>query len=317
MGGQPAAGTGRRETGRETAAFRERTAASTARPQRAGQTQETGRPRFRGESQYEERRKPEGQARPSGRQVYQGERQRGGKPSYNREARFRKMARKRKKRRQHILAASLIGLILLICGTVFGIACWRDKKEQKAFALAGAEAAATGDYKAAAEAFDRALKPGGHIGKFETDVLLNRAEAEYRQGLYGQALETYRLLLEEDKDCQLFQEGAALCLMELGNYEEALSMGVLQGQIYNRMAVDQIEAGQYEEALASIALGRGFADLLAEQDLSFNEAVAYERMADYKKALELFEAYAGRYGDDQRARRELTFLRTRQGNNGQ
>ncbi len=302
----------------------------------------TERPRFRGESQYAGNHRNGGQpVRPGAgqvpgqsqsrrpyrpeedqsqsRRIYRPERPGGTGTSCNREARARAMARRRRKRRQQqmLLTTAVLALLLLIGGAIFGVFRWQDSKERKEFAEAGVAAAAAGNYEDAIAAFDSALKPGGRIGKFETDVLLNRAEAEYRQGAYEKALETYRLLSEDDKDNELAKEGVVLCLMEQGAYEEALSMEVLQSQVYNRMAVDQIEAGQYEEALAAIALGRGFPDSSAVRDLSFNEAVVYEKMGDYAKALELFEAYAAQYGEDEQVQRELAFLRTRQGNNGQ
>lgn len=293
---RPSAGQTGARGNRSREIVRRQTAAGSQRTNNARPGGENSRPRFRGENQYA-----------------------GNSVSYSREARVRAMARRRRKRRQRqrMLAGAAILLIFLIGGAVFGIFRWQDSKERKAFAEAGAEAAAAGNYAEAAAAFDKALKPGGRIGKFETDVLLNRAEAEYRQGFYDKALETYQLLLGDDKDSEMAKKGAALCLMEQGSYEEALALKVLQAQVYNRIAADQIEAGQYEEALASIALGRGFSDAGAEQDLSFNEAVAYERMGDYARAEELFEAYAAQYGDDGRARRELAFLKTRQGNHGQ
>lgn len=302
MAGRKIAGrgmAGREMAGRKIAGWEmagRQTAAGSQRSHNPGTGGENSRPRFRGENQYT-----------------------GNSVSYNREARARAIARQRRKRRQRqrMLAGAAILLLCLTGGAVLGILGWQDSRERKAFAEAGAAAAAAGNYEEAAAAFDKALKPGGRIGKFETDVLLNRAEAEYRQGSYDKALETYRLLLEDDRDSDMAKRGAALCLMEQGSYEEALALEVLQAQVYNRMAADQIEAGQYEEALASINLGRGFSDSLAAQDLSFNEAVAYERMGDYGRAKELFEAYTAQYGEDERARRELAFLQTRQGKYGQ
>ena len=259
------------------------------------------------------------QSQMSGSRVYHPDRSAGHGVSGSREARARAMARRRKKRRQQqrMLIAAAAALLLLIGGAISGVFYWKDWSARKESAEAGVAAAEAGNYEDAIAAFDSALKPGGAIGKFETDVLLNRAEAEYRQGSYDKALETYRLVAEDDKNNELAKKGVVLCLMEQGAYEEALAVEVLQSQVYNRMAVDQIEAGQYEAALNSITLGRGFPDTSAAQDLSFNEAVAYEKMGDYAKALTLFEAYTAQYGADERAQRELAFLRTRQGNNGQ
>ncbi len=257
---------------------------------------DNGRPRFRGEMQVS-----------SGTRRAAGER----------EARARAMARRRRQRRQRqmILTGMLITLLVLAGIGMFAGIRWKNNKERQEFAVSGVTAAQSGDYEAAIAAFDQALeKSGGRIGNFETDVLLNRAEAEYNQGDFEAALSTYQLLMESDKDNELFKKGAVLCMVETGAYEEALALNVLQSQVCSRMAAEQIEAGQYDEALATITRGRGFPDSSAARNLDFNEAVAYEYKADFARALELMEAYVQKYGADAQAERELAFLRTRQGN---
>ena len=47
------------------------------------------------------------------------------------------------------------------------------------------------------------------------------------------------------------------------------------------------------------------------QELKFNEAVCYEYLGDFAKALELFRAYAAEYGTDARVAHEIAFLETR------
>ncbi len=106
-----------------------------------------------------------------------------------------------------------------------------------------------------------------------------------------------------------------LCLVETGDYAAALDLEVLQGPVYNRMAKEQIEAGDYERALEYIELGKTFAEESAGRELAFNEAAAWEYKHDYAKALQLFEAYVENYGADETAEREIAFLKTRQGNN--
>jgi len=43
----------------------------------------------------------------------------------------------------------------------------------------------------------------------------------------------------------------------------------------------------------------------------FNEAVCYEYLGQYEKALSLFLAYIETYGSDERAEHEIAFLVTR------
>lgn len=47
------------------------------------------------------------------------------------------------------------------------------------------------------------------------------------------------------------------------------------------------------------------------QVLKMNEIVAYERLKDYKKASVLMESYLKTYPDDEEAKREYIFLKTR------
>lgn len=196
-----------------------------------------------------------------------------------------------------------------------GLKRGKDQKALRAEAMVSME---SGDYNAAIEKFDQALELSGKkVGKFEIDVLQQRAEAEYRLGDYTAALHTWQLLLEKDGEKDAYKEGAALCLMETGNYEEALKQGVLESRIYNKMVLDQINSGNYDQALELIARGMQSQDTSGKADLAYNEAVVYENKGDFARALELFEAYAAQYGSDENVEREITFLKTRQGNEWQ
>ena len=206
-------------------------------------------------------------------------------------------------------------MLLIVGGTAFGIVHHKNLKEKQAFASTGIEAIAQEDYETAIMNFDKALgKSGGKIRTFEKNVLLYRAQAEYMQEDFQAARNTYELLLKEDKDNTEYKKGEVLCLLETGEYDAALELEVLQGSVYNRMAKDQIAAGDYDTALESIEQGKTFAEESAGRELAYNEAVAWEYKNDYAKALELFEACAEQYGADEAVQREIAFLKTRQGN---
>ena len=54
---------------------------------------------------------------------------------------------------------------------------------------------------------------------------------------------------------------------------------------------------------------------MGREELTFNQAVAWEYKGDYKKALEILESYDQKYtAEEGNAARELAFLKTRQGN---
>lgn len=173
----------------------------------------------------------------------------------------------------------------------------------------------SGDYQTAIAKFDEVLALSAKkTGNFETDVLQYRAEASYNLGDYEGSLEIWNQLIGQDGENKEYKENAVLCMLETGDYDGALAMGVLQSRVYNRIALKQIQEEAYDQALASIGQGMAADDGSMAADLAFNQAVAYEGKRDFKKALELFQAYAASYGMDENVQREITFLESRQGN---
>lgn len=255
--------------------------------------------------------------------------------------RAKQRRRKRVRRQRMIFLTMLLVVVLAVGGIVFGAVRGIKTKEKQKLLAEGIAQLDSGSYEAAIQIFEEELKvANGRVGALEEQVLLYRAEAEYQLQDYEAALHTYEILLNEDPKNALYQQGTALCRMETGDYAGALELGVMDAQVYNQMAKEQIESGQYDEALASIELGLAACAqqgasaqagtgqggsgqngagqqesvALVKRHLQFQQAVAYEYQSDYKKALELFEAYVQQYGDDETAQREITFLKTRQGN---
>ncbi len=250
-------------------------------------------------------------------------------------ARARAMERRRKRiLRRRILTGSILAiLIAVIGGSIFGIRNLFLKKEKTAFLEEGMVYMEQGDYETAILSFEKELElADGRLGELEEQVLLYRAEAEYLLKDYAAALHSWKILLEEDKKNPVYQKGAALGMMETGDFTGALALDVINAHVYNRMAKAQIESGQYEDALASVQLGRleleedakireaGQESRYTEEEvrllqkyLAFHEAVVWEYQGDYAKALELLEAYAEAYGSEEEIQREITFLKTRQG----
>ncbi len=216
------------------------------------------------------------------------------------------------------MTAALLVVILIAGGAGFGARqAWLSKHRQE-YAEQGIASLDSGDYTAAVTAFDDAIALShGRIGEFESQMLLYRAEAEYRSEDYASALSTYETLYDKDEANETYKTGLALCLLETGDYDRAKSLGVILGQVYSRIAKDQINAGSYDEALATIETGFSEAgsDEVGRAELTYNQAVAWEYKGDYKKALEILESCDEKYTADGDAARELAFLKTRQGNN--
>ena len=69
--------------------------------------------------------------------------------------------------------------------------------------------------------------------------------------------------------------------------------------------------GNYEEALQHAEAGLALSDDRAKKEIAFNQAVCYEYLGQYEKALELFRSYEEQYGQDEKADHEIAFLVTR------
>lgn len=227
-------------------------------------------------------------------------------------------ARRKRQRRRRQMTAAILALILIAGGAGFGARqAWLSKHRQE-YAKQGIASLDSQDYAEAITAFDDAINLShGRIGEFESQMLLYRAEAEYRSGDYASALATYETLYEKDETNETYKTGITLCLLETGDYDRAKSLGVILGQVYSRIAKDQINAGNYDDALATIETGfsESGADEVGRAELIYNQAVAWEYKGDYQKALEILESCDEKYTADGNAARELAFLKTRQGNN--
>ena len=233
--------------------------------------------------------------------------------------RARQIARRRRQRirRRRRMMAAFVAVVLLAGGGACGARQAWLRGQRQEYAEQGLAYLESQDYAQAVTAFDDAIAlTHGRIGAFESQMLLYRAEAQYRSGDYQSALASYETLYAKDESNEACKTGLSLCLLETGDYDRAKSLGVILGQVYSRIARDQINAGQYDEALSTIdtGLAEAGADDVGREELTFNQAVAWEYKGDYKKALEILESYDQKYTAEGNAARELAFLKTRQGN---
>ena len=233
--------------------------------------------------------------------------------------RARQIARRRRQRirRRRRMMAAFVAVVLLAGGGACGARQAWLRGQRQEYAEQGLAYLESQDYAQAVTAFDDAIALAhGRIGAFESQMLLYRAEAQYRSGDYQSALASYETLYAKDESNEACKTGLSLCLLETGDYDRAKSLGVILGQVYSRIARDQINAGQYDEALSTIdtGLAEAGADDVGREELTFNQAVAWEYKGDYKKALEILESYDQKYTAEGNAARELAFLKTRQGN---
>ena len=101
---------------------------------------------------------------------------------------------------------------------------------------------------------------------------------------FAHARSMYERILENEGESPLVDNGLALCYLESGDYDTALSY-IEKG----------LESGDEEQL----------------RELRFNEIVAYERKLDFSTARVKAEAYMQLYPTDEDGGRELQFLNTR------
>ena len=104
-----------------------------------------------------------------------------------------------------------------------------------------------------------------------------------------------------------------------GDYDYAMSIlnGYLSkdkgsAEIYNELGVCEMKEEQYKDALSSFRAGMqaGDGDSIM-QTLKYNEICACEYQQDYKTACSLMKKYLAVYKDDEQAKREYIFLKSR------
>lgn len=84
-----------------------------------------------------------------------------------------------------------------------------------------------------------------------------------------------------------------------------------QPQVLNQLGLCRMQTGDYEGALNAFQTALGIENNGMVQILKMNEITAYERLGDYERAASLMKSYLSSYPDDEEAKREDIFLRTR------
>lgn len=218
-------------------------------------------------------------------------------------------------------------------------------KEKDAYYLKGVIELEQGDVEAAMADFDRAVQ----IDEKDYDLRINIACSCYDNGQEETGKSYLQAVLDEnDKSLSDYNRGRIS--FYLGEYENARDYlerakeegGVeavnLLGQtyeklqdynyaasvysrflenkggdarIYNQLGLCQLKNGDYSSALANFQAAMQLEGTSMTQTLKYNEIVAYEYLGDFKQATVLMEKYLGLYPDDEKAKREYEFLKTR------
>ena len=216
------------------------------------------------------------------------------------------------------LAAAVLSL-----GILSG--CGAESKESKEARMTGIEQLNAGNYQDAIDSFGKALdESDGIVNSFELDVLKYRGEAEYKLADYKAAAQTYGILAEVDggKAEYLYykaaSEAAAGQAEDAGDSElaaqycnQAIERGVSGPEIYNQLAISEMEAGDYESAMSHYEEALSLADNETALVIRQNIAVLYEKEGDFAKALEQFKECQAAGADTPEVQKEIRFLESR------
>ena len=180
------------------------------------------------------------------------------------------------------LAAAVLSL-----GILSG--CGAESKEAKEARMTGIEQLNAGNYQDAIDSFGKALdESDGIVNSFELDVLKYRGEAEYKLADYKAASEAADGQAEDaEKDFAAAEEKAknskkssaaapgvslaftalASAARDAGDSElaaqycnQAIERGVSGPEIYNQLAISEMEAGDYESAMSHYEEALSLAD---------------------------------------------------------
>ena len=174
-----------------------------------------------------------------------------------------------------------------------------------------------GDYEAAAYTYEILLQVDEDEAEYRTRACLLSAMA----GRSDKAKELYQKMYEAEPDSPetarallilgrlLTEQNRSSEAMEL--YEQAVNGGMKNGELYNRMGICQLEAGDYDKALQYLEQGIRTGDASAMESLLRNQAAVYEKKLDFARALSVLEQYAAAYGTTPEIQKEIDFLKTR------
>lgn len=82
-------------------------------------------------------------------------------------------------------------------------------------------------------------------------------------------------------------------------------------QVLNQLGLCRMQTGDYQGALTAFQSAKNIEDNGMMQVLRMNEIIAYERLHEFKEAASLMNSYLSSYPDDEAAKREYEFLKSR------
>lgn len=129
---------------------------------------------------------------------------------------------------------------------------------------------------------------------------LNKAKEAGNKNALLYLGKVYQLLKDNDNAVKCYEEYIASAKDSKG-----------LGAVYNTIGMCKIESGNYQDALTNFSAGIALNEGESIQELLFNEIVAYEYLSDFTTASQKMQEYMNQYPNDNTAKREYEFLKTR------
>ena len=218
-----------------------------------------------------------------------------------------------------------------------------DSRDAIAYELRGKVRLELGRYEDAMKDFDKALSLDdkdydmlleiykvlesegyGEAGRGYLEAALEegkRSMTETQKGMMyyfmGEYEEARQILEKEKNSGKQAVTYLGMTYEKLGDYNYACSLysnyllTEEDASLYNQLGLCKIQMEEYEEALEAFQKGMEVDNCPCMQSLKFNEIVAYEYLGEFEKAKVLMESYLLTYPDDEEAKREQGFLKTR------
>ena len=138
----------------------------------------------------------------------------------------------------------------------------------------------------------------------------------YYMGDYEKAKVSLESAKSEESDSVILLLGKSY--EQLGDYNYATSVykNYLDehpeaAEIYNQLGLCKMKSGEYDAALSAFRSAANVENNGMEQVLMFNQIAAYEYTGNFRQATVLMEEYLKKYPEDEDAKREYEFLKSR------
>lgn len=151
----------------------------------------------------------------------------------------------------------------------------------------------------------------------DTEYYYNQGRIYYYLGNYEEAQKMLIIPVESKYEPAMYLIGKVYLAMDdythaLAVYQQIQEEFGESTQCYNGLAMCAIQMGDYDTALSYISLGLALEGTDGKQELYFNEIVAYEKKLDFVTAAAKAEVYVASYPTDEAGQREWAFLQTRE-----